>query len=75
LGGTSLFHENAVLKVAAALRRGGGLGGIGRRSEIGSNIFIGGGVPDRRICHFSENAVFKGAAGAQRLHTSGDGTP
>ena len=51
---TGQFHENTVLKVAAALCRGGGPSGTGRRSEIGSHIFIRGGELKKVMGHCCE---------------------
>jgi len=56
------FYENAVLKVDAALRRGGSPAQPDRRSEIGSHatrmtaIFIRGGELEEFMGHFYENA-------------------
>ena len=63
-----------VLRVAAALRRGGCRGEIGRRSEIGSHtlpkasIFIDRGELEEFMGHFHENVFLVGTAGPSRPH-------
>ncbi|HVN78819.1 MAG TPA: hypothetical protein VMW38_07460 [Terriglobia bacterium] len=58
------FHENAGIKVAAALRRGGSPVQIDRRSEIGSHatpmtaIFIRGGELGKVMGHSGEASAF-----------------
>jgi hypothetical protein len=44
--------------VGAALLRGDLPVSSGRRSEIGSHIFIGSGAPNGRMCKYYENAVW-----------------